>query len=119
MAAATATACAEAHRISAPIELLEEAYSWADRLATHFAQTYRSGHIFKQELNEVDWQADVLLYAYVNPVVAVALGVLLHGEKVTAAVLVGGAIVVLGVVFVITGERQTRLGATDVPECAT
>ncbi|HZU52014.1 MAG TPA: DUF4231 domain-containing protein [Sphingomicrobium sp.] len=38
--------CAEAHNISAPIALLEDAYSWADRLATHFAQTYRSGHIF-------------------------------------------------------------------------
>ena len=38
--------CAEAHEISAPIGILEEAYSWADRLATHFAQTYRSGHIF-------------------------------------------------------------------------
>jgi hypothetical protein len=38
--------CAEAHQIDAPIDLLEEAYSWADRLATHFAQTYRSGHIF-------------------------------------------------------------------------
>ena len=23
-----------------------KAYSWADRLATHFAQTYRSGHVF-------------------------------------------------------------------------
>ena len=38
--------CPEAHGISAPIDLLEEAYGWADRLATHFAQTYRSGHIF-------------------------------------------------------------------------
>ena len=38
--------CATAHEISAPIDRLEEAYSWADRLATHFAQTYRSGHIF-------------------------------------------------------------------------
>src|SRR5438270_2400874 len=38
--------CAEAHQISASIDLLEQAYSWADRLATHFAQTYRSGHIF-------------------------------------------------------------------------
>ena len=38
--------CAEAHQIRAPIDLLEQAYSWADRLATHFAQTYRSGHIF-------------------------------------------------------------------------
>jgi hypothetical protein len=32
--------------IDAPIDILEGAYSWADRLATHFAQTYRSGHIF-------------------------------------------------------------------------
>ena len=38
--------CAEAHNISAPMDLLEESYSWADQLATHFAQTYRSGHIF-------------------------------------------------------------------------
>ncbi len=45
--------CAEAHQIAAPIELLEEAYSWADRLATHFAQTYRSGHIFSFVLGGV------------------------------------------------------------------
>ena len=32
--------------VRAPIDVLEDAYSWADRLATHFAQTYRSGHIF-------------------------------------------------------------------------
>jgi hypothetical protein len=38
--------CAEAHNISASIDLLEDSYSWADGLATHFAQTYRSGHIF-------------------------------------------------------------------------
>jgi len=38
--------CAEAHNIDAPIGLLEDSYSWADGLATHFAQTYRSGHIF-------------------------------------------------------------------------
>jgi hypothetical protein len=45
--------CAEAHNIVAPIDLLEEAYSWADRLATHFAQTYRSGHIFNFVLGSV------------------------------------------------------------------
>ena len=39
-------ACAEAHSMSSPDGLLEESYSWADRLATGFAQTYRSGHIF-------------------------------------------------------------------------
>jgi hypothetical protein len=38
--------CGDAHNISAPIDQLEQAYSWADGLATHFAQTYRSGHIF-------------------------------------------------------------------------
>jgi hypothetical protein len=38
--------CSEPLQISAPTDMLEEAYSWADRLATHFAQTYRSGHIF-------------------------------------------------------------------------
>lgn len=38
--------CAKAHSIHAPAELLEEAYGWADRLAAHFAQNYRSGHIF-------------------------------------------------------------------------
>jgi hypothetical protein len=40
------TACAEAHNIVAPIDQLEQAYSWADALGTHVAQTYRSGHIF-------------------------------------------------------------------------
>ena len=38
--------CVDPAEIDAPIDILEEAYSWADRLATHFAQTYRSGHIF-------------------------------------------------------------------------
>lgn len=38
--------CPEAHGISAPIDVLQQAYGWADALASHFAQTYRSGHIF-------------------------------------------------------------------------
>jgi hypothetical protein len=38
--------CVAAHEIQAPIDLLQDAYSWADQLATHFAQSYRSGHIF-------------------------------------------------------------------------
>ncbi len=40
------TGCVYAHSMSAPITLLQSAYSWTDRLATHFAQAYRSGHIF-------------------------------------------------------------------------
>jgi hypothetical protein len=38
--------CAQANQVEAPLELLEAAYSWSDNLATRFAQTYRSGHIF-------------------------------------------------------------------------
>ena len=38
--------CAEANQIQAPLDLLENAYSWSDQLATYFAQNYRSGHIF-------------------------------------------------------------------------
>ncbi len=38
--------CAEVHELQASLDLLERSYSWSDQLATHFAQTYRSGHIF-------------------------------------------------------------------------
>ncbi len=36
----------EANELAVPVDLLEEAYGWADRLATNLALTYRSGHIF-------------------------------------------------------------------------
>ncbi|HSK26067.1 MAG TPA: EamA family transporter [Jiangellales bacterium] len=45
-------------------------------------------------------------YAYVNPVVAVALGAVILGEPVTAVVLGGGALVVAGVALVVSGERS-------------
>jgi drug/metabolite transporter (DMT)-like permease len=48
-------------------------------------------------------------YAYVNPVVAVLLGALVLDEPITAAVLVGGAIVVAGVGLVVSSERPRRL----------
>ncbi|MFD0638691.1 EamA family transporter [Catenulispora yoronensis] len=48
----------------------------------------------------------VSTYAYVNPVVAVALGALFLGESITLAVVVGGVIVVLGVAVVIATERR-------------
>ncbi len=47
-------------------------------------------------------------YAYVNPVVAVALGALVLDEPVTAAVLAGGAVVVAGVGLVVRSERPGR-----------
>jgi len=48
----------------------------------------------------------VATYAYVNPVVAVALGALFLSETITLAVVVGGLIVVLGVAVVIATERR-------------
>lgn len=37
--------CASIHGVDADLDPLEAAYAWSDRLATHFAQTYRSGHV--------------------------------------------------------------------------
>lgn len=39
-------ACASGHGVAAAIDPLQRAYCWSDQLARHFAQTYRSGHIF-------------------------------------------------------------------------
>jgi drug/metabolite transporter (DMT)-like permease len=45
-------------------------------------------------------------YAYVNPVVAVFLGWLILDEHVTTEILLGGAVVVLGVALVVSAERR-------------
>jgi drug/metabolite transporter (DMT)-like permease len=50
----------------------------------------------------------VATYAYVNPVVAVALGALILDEPITRAVLVGGAVIVAAVAIVISVERVRR-----------
>ena len=50
----------------------------------------------------------VSTYAYVNPVVAVLLGWLILREPLSSAVLLGGAIIVSGVVLVVSGERIGR-----------
>ena len=50
----------------------------------------------------------VATYAYVNPVVAVALGALILDEPVTSAVVVGGAVIVAAVAIVISVERVHR-----------
>lgn len=38
--------CVARHGVDAPLDLLEQSYSWADQLAGRFAQTFRSGHVF-------------------------------------------------------------------------
>jgi drug/metabolite transporter (DMT)-like permease len=50
-------------------------------------------------------------YAYVNPVVAVILGALILGERVTWPILIGGAVVVAGVGLVVSVERPRRRAA--------
>jgi drug/metabolite transporter (DMT)-like permease len=50
----------------------------------------------------------VATYAYVNPVVAVALGALILDEPITSAVLVGGVVIVVAVAIVISVERVRR-----------
>ncbi|TWD80360.1 drug/metabolite transporter (DMT)-like permease [Kribbella amoyensis] len=50
-------------------------------------------------------------YAYVNPAVAVFLGWLILDEHVTAKILLGGAVVVLGVALVVSAERRPRAAA--------
>jgi drug/metabolite transporter (DMT)-like permease len=50
----------------------------------------------------------VATYAYVNPVVAVALGALILDEPITGAVLVGGAVIVAAVAIVISVERVRK-----------
>jgi drug/metabolite transporter (DMT)-like permease len=48
----------------------------------------------------------VATYAYVNPVIAVLLGVVVAGERFSAMQLLGGAVVLLAVVVVIAAERR-------------
>jgi drug/metabolite transporter (DMT)-like permease len=57
----------------------------------------------------------VATYAYVNPVVAVGLGALLRGERLTAATVVGGAVTVLAVAVVVREEGRRRRAAQAVP----
>ncbi|MFD9975505.1 EamA family transporter [Streptomyces sp. NPDC059017] len=48
----------------------------------------------------------VATYAYVNPVVAVLLGALILGERLTWPIAVGGAVVVAGVCLIVSTERR-------------
>lgn len=50
----------------------------------------------------------VATYAYVNPVIAVLLGVVVAGEHFGAVQFLGGALVVVAVVLVVTAERSGR-----------
>jgi drug/metabolite transporter (DMT)-like permease len=47
-------------------------------------------------------------YAYVNPAVAVLLGVVFAGEHATWTILLGGLVIILGVGLVVSTERRAR-----------
>lgn len=46
-------ACSRVATVSAPLEQLQGWYEWPDALASHFAQSYRSGHVFNFVLGAV------------------------------------------------------------------
>jgi drug/metabolite transporter (DMT)-like permease len=47
-------------------------------------------------------------YAYVNPVIAVALGAIFLDEVITMSYAIGGLIIVLGVLVVVSAESKKR-----------
>ncbi len=57
----------------------------------------------------------VATYAYVNPVVAVILGVIILGEVITPAMLIGGAILVASVALIIRNETLQEGSAGPAP----
>jgi len=61
--------------------------------------------------------SQVATYAYVNPVVAIVLGVLVLHEEVGLTIVVGGAMIVVAVGLVIRTEARpgVNVGALDAP----
>jgi drug/metabolite transporter (DMT)-like permease len=57
----------------------------------------------------------VATYAYVNPAVAVLLGALIAGERLTGSALAGGLVILAAVALVVTAESRSR---RRVPEPA-
>jgi drug/metabolite transporter (DMT)-like permease len=55
-------------------------------------------------------------YAYVNPAVAVLLGVMFAGETATWMILLGGLIIIAGVGMVVSTERRRRPRPVVAPE---
>jgi len=55
----------------------------------------------------------VATYAFVNPVVAVLLGWWFRGESLTFGLLVGAAVVVVGVALVVSAEWLARRGEAE------
>ncbi|GAA2208648.1 drug/metabolite exporter YedA [Nonomuraea monospora] len=61
----------------------------------------------------------VSTYAYVNPIVAVVLGVLIVNEHVTLQIVLGGLVILVGVALVVSTERRARAKSVSEPEKVT
>jgi drug/metabolite transporter (DMT)-like permease len=82
-----------------------EAWAWLAYLVVFGSLVAFSAYVWLLQHAPISLTAT---YAYVNPVVAVGLGALVLDEPVTAAVMVGGAVVVAGVCLVVSSERLRR-----------
>ena len=60
----------------------------------------------------------VTTYAYVNPVVAVALGWFVLGESITPSMVVGATMVLASVALIVRMQRPTGDAPEPVPEPA-
>ncbi len=82
-----------------------EAWAWLGYLVVVGSLVAFSAYVWLLQHAPISLTAT---YAYVNPVVAVLLGALVLDEPIAAAVVGGGAIVVLGVGLVVSSERPRR-----------
>ena len=86
-------------------EVSGEAWAWLAYLVVVGSLVAFSAYVWLLQHAPISLTAT---YAYVNPVVAVLLGALVLDEPIAAAVVGGGAIVVLGVGLVVSSERPRR-----------
>ncbi|WP_294171865.1 DUF4231 domain-containing protein [uncultured Sphingomonas sp.] len=84
--------CVGCHGVSASFDMLEAAYGWSDRLATHFAQIYRSSHVLN------------FLLAALGVWLGLS-GLVLHADPALLA-LAEFLVVLVVVVNTITGSRR-------------
>jgi drug/metabolite transporter (DMT)-like permease len=66
-------------------------------------------------LLKVTTPAKVSTYAYVNPVIAMILGALVAGEKLTGWTLFCSSIIILAVVIIITARSRAQKTAPIAP----
>jgi len=58
-------------------------------------------------------------HAYVNPLIALVIGVALGGEHVSALQAVGAAMIILGVVATMLSKGKAQVAAPSSPSIAT